>query len=247
MVLLEDSNCHAGAAKLKGKRKPDYPAADNGYIGYLHNSFYSNELGSVLDSRVSRAQHPAQFALEGRGHIVSRGIDDISVQNFQGHVASPSLLFKGKGKGWMQDFREFALRGSMLDMAIGIILGVAFGKIITSFVEDIIMPPIGLIFGHSDGSSLFINLSGERYASLAAAKAAGAATINYGLFLNSVFNFVIVAFGVFLFVRQINRLRHALMPAETVSKECPYCCSVIPTKAVRCGACTSELQVPANH
>jgi large conductance mechanosensitive channel len=131
-------------------------------------------------------------------------------------------------------------------MAIGIILGVAFGKIITSIVEDIIMPPIGLIFGHSDGSTLFINLSGQKYASLAAAKAAGAATINYGLFLNSVFNFVIVAIGVFLFVRQINRLRHALIPAEPVNKECPYCYSVIPMKAVRCGACTSELNAAAS-
>jgi large conductance mechanosensitive channel len=176
---------------------------------------------------------------------MSKGIEDITMQNFQGHLASPALLFKGQGKGWMQDFREFALRGSMLDMAIGIILGVAFGKIITSFVEDIMMPPIGLIFGHSDGSSLFINLSGQKYASLAAAKAAGAATLNYGLFLNSVFNFVIVAFGVFLFVRQINRLRHALITAEPMSKECPYCCSVIPAKAVRCGACTSELQKAA--
>jgi large conductance mechanosensitive channel len=172
-------------------------------------------------------------------------IEEVSLQNFPGHVASPSMLFHGQGKGWMQDFREFALRGSMLDMAIGIILGVAFGKIITSFVEDILMPPIGLIFGHGDGSSLFINLSGQPYTSLAAAKAAGAATINYGLFLNSVFNFAIVAFGVFLFVRQINRLRHALMSSEPATKVCPYCCSVIASKAIRCGACTSNLETTA--
>ena len=174
-------------------------------------------------------------------------IEEVSLQNFPGHVATPSMLFKGAGKGWSQDFREFALRGSMLDMAIGIILGVAFGKIITSFVEDVLMPPLGLLFGHSDGSSLFINLSGQSYPSLAAAKAAGAATINYGLFLNNIFNFVIVAFGVFVFVRQINRLRRALMPAENTSKECPYCYSVIPAKAVRCGACTSQLPQPATH
>ena len=173
---------------------------------------------------------------------MSKGMDQMSFQNFQGHFGSPSMLFRGKGKGWAQDFREFALRGSMLDMAIGIILGVAFGKIITSFVEDIIMPPIGLIFGHSDGSSLFINLSGQSYPSLAAAKAAGAATINYGLFLNNIFNFLIVAFGVFLFVRQINRLRRAMMPEEVTHKECPYCCTVIPAKAVRCGACTANLE-----
>jgi large conductance mechanosensitive channel len=173
---------------------------------------------------------------------MSKGMDQASFQNFQGHFGSPSMLFRGQGKGWAQDFREFALRGSMLDMAIGIILGVAFGKIITSFVEDIIMPPIGLIFGHSDGSSLFINLSGQIYPSLAAAKAAGAATINYGLFLNSIFNFVIVAFGVFLFVRQINKLRRAMLPPEVTHKECPYCCTVIPAKAVRCGACTANLE-----
>lgn len=176
---------------------------------------------------------------------MSKGMEQLSLQNFPGHVASPSMLFRGQGKGWIQDFRDFALRGSMLDMAIGIILGVAFGKIITSFVEDIIMPPIGLIFGHSDGSSLFINLSGQSYPSLAAAKAAGAATINYGLFLNSIFNFMIVAFGVFLFVRQINNLRRAMIPAETAQKECPYCCSVIPAKAVRCAACTASLEKPA--
>lgn len=176
---------------------------------------------------------------------MSKGMEQVSFQNFQGHVASPSMLFHGKGKGWMQDFRDFALRGSMLDMAIGIILGVAFGKIITSFVEDIIMPPIGLLFGHSDGSGLFINLSGQSYPSLAAAKAAGAATINYGLFLNSVFNFLIVAFGVFLFVRQISALRRAMIPAEVTHKECPYCYTVIPAKAVRCGACTSNLEKTA--
>lgn len=173
---------------------------------------------------------------------MSKGMEEVSLQNFQGHVASPSMLFRGQGKGWAQDFREFALRGSMLDMAIGIILGVAFGKIVTSFVEDIIMPPIGLIFGHSDGSSLFVNLSGQSYPSLASAKAAGAATINYGLFLNSIFNFLIVAFGVFLFVRQITKLRRAMLVAEPAHKECPYCCSVIPAKAVRCAACTANLE-----
>jgi hypothetical protein len=104
---------------------------------------------------------------------MSKGIENITLQNFQGHIASPSMLFRGKGKGWRQDFRKFALRGSMLDMAIGIILGVAFGKIIRSFVEDIIMPPIGLIFGHSDGSSLFINLSGQKVRHASCRKSSG--------------------------------------------------------------------------
>jgi large conductance mechanosensitive channel len=143
----------------------------------------------------------------------------------------------------LKEFKEFAMRGSMLDMAVGIILGAAFGKIISSLVKDVLMPPIGLALGGIDFSGLFVNLSDTPYASLAEAQAAGAATINYGLFINSILDFVIVAFVIFLIVRQVNRLKRmqeAPAPAPT-TKECPHCFSVIPIKAVRCGHCTSSL------
>lgn len=144
----------------------------------------------------------------------------------------------------LKEFKEFAMRGNVLDMAIGIIIGAAFGKIVSSFVNDILMPPIGLLLGRVDFSNLFINLSGEPYASLAEAKAAGAATINYGVFLNTVLDFVIVAFAVFLVIRQINRLRRQPEPAPAAptTKECPYCFSVISIRATRCPYCTSEVQ-----
>jgi large conductance mechanosensitive channel len=143
----------------------------------------------------------------------------------------------------LKEFREFALRGNVLDMAIGIIIGAAFGKIITSFVNDILMPPIGLLLGSVDFSNLFVSLSGQPYATLEEAQAAGAATINYGLFINTVLDFVIVAFVVFLFVRQVNRLRREeeAPPAEP-TKECPYCLSAVSLKATRCPNCTSELE-----
>jgi large conductance mechanosensitive channel len=139
----------------------------------------------------------------------------------------------------LKDFKEFVMRGNVVDMAVGIIIGVAFGKIITSLVTDIIMPPIGLVLGHVDFSSLFLNISGTPYATLAQAKAAGAATINYGLFLNTILDFVIVAFVVFLLVRQVNRMRKEPAPS---AKDCPFCLSAIPLMAVRCHHCTSELK-----
>ena len=143
----------------------------------------------------------------------------------------------------LKEFREFALRGNVLDMAIGIIIGAAFGKIITSFVNDILMPPIGLLLGSVDFSNLFINLSGQPYATLVEAQAAGAATINYGLFINTVLDFVIVAFVVFLFVRQVNRMRREEeAPPPEPTKACPYCLSAVPLKATRCPHCTSELE-----
>ncbi|MHB1414563.1 MAG: large conductance mechanosensitive channel protein MscL [Chloroflexota bacterium] len=147
----------------------------------------------------------------------------------------------------LKEFREFALRGSVLDLAIGIIIGAAFGKIVTSFVNDILMPPIGLLLGRVDFANMYINLSGGTYASLAAAKEAGAATINYGLFLNTVIDFVLVAFVVFLLVREINRMRRAQeKPAPApATKECPFCLSAVPVKATRCPHCTSELVVVA--
>ena len=142
----------------------------------------------------------------------------------------------------LKEFKEFAMKGNVLDMAIGIIIGAAFGKIITSLVGDVIMPPIGLILGRVDFSSLFLNLSGTHYDSLAAAKTAGAATINYGLFLNNVVDFLIVAFVIFLVVRQVNRWKKPVPAAAPATKECPYCFSAIPIKATRCPNCTSELR-----
>lgn len=143
----------------------------------------------------------------------------------------------------LKEFKEFALRGNVLDMAVGIIIGAAFGKIVSSLVNDIIMPPIGLLLGNVDFSNLFVNLSGGRYESLAAAQEAGAATINYGVFFNTVIDFVIVAFAVFLLVRQVNRLqrKEEEEPAEPTTKDCPYCLSTVPIKATRCPHCTSEL------
>src|SRR5512140_2949720 len=123
-----------------------------------------------------------------------------------------------------KEFKSFAMRGNVVDMAVGIIIGAAFGKIISSLVSDIVMPPIGLLLGKVDFSNLFINLSGS-HATLAEAKAAGAATINYGLFLNSILDFVIVAFAVFLLVRQVNRLKRQPQPATATTKDCPYCVS----------------------
>jgi len=142
----------------------------------------------------------------------------------------------------LKEFREFALRGSVLDMAIGIIIGAAFGKLVTLFVSEVLMPPVGLIIGKVDFSNLYINLSGREYETLAAAKAAGAATINYGLFLNGVIDFIIVAFVIFLMVRYINRLkRPEPAPPAPETKECRFCLSAVPAKAVRCPNCTSEI------
>jgi len=142
----------------------------------------------------------------------------------------------------LKEFREFAMRGNVVDLAVGIIIGAAFGKIVTSFVSDILMPPLGLLLGQVDFSSIFINLSGTHYDSIAAAKAAGAATLNIGLFINTIIDFVIVAFAVFLLVKQINRLtKKPEAPAAPTTKDCPYCATAIPIAAVRCPHCTSEL------
>jgi large conductance mechanosensitive channel len=143
----------------------------------------------------------------------------------------------------LKEFKEFAMRGNVLDMAIGIVIGAAFGAIVTSFVDDLLMPPIGLLLGGVDFTNLFISLDGQQYASLAAAQEAGAATINYGLFISTVIDFLIIAFAIFLLVRQVNRLRAEPeeAPAEPTSKDCPYCATEIPIQATRCPNCTSEL------
>ncbi len=144
----------------------------------------------------------------------------------------------------LKEFKEFAMRGNVLDMAVGIIIGAAFGGIVTSFVNDILMPPIGLLLGRVDFTNLFITLKGADFATLAQAKAAGATTLNYGVFVNTVINFLIVAFAVFLLIRQVNRLKRAPAPAPTAptTKECPHCFTTIPLKALRCPNCTSELK-----
>ncbi len=143
----------------------------------------------------------------------------------------------------LKEFKEFAMRGNVLDMAVGIIIGAAFGKIVTSFVTDILMPPLGLLIGKTDFSGLFLNLSGKGYATLVEAKAAGAPTLNYGMFLNTVVDFLIVAFAIFLLVKQVNRMTRKPAPAAApTTKDCPYCISAIPIKAVRCPNCTSELR-----
>lgn len=144
-----------------------------------------------------------------------------------------------------KEFKEFVMRGNVLDLAIAVILGGAFGKIVTSFVNDVLMPPIGLLLGKVNFADLFIDLSGGDYASLAAAQEAGAATINYGVFFNTILDFVIVAFVIFVVVRQVNKLKKeepAAPPAAPTTKACPYCFTDIPIKATRCPHCTSELE-----
>ncbi len=141
----------------------------------------------------------------------------------------------------LKEFKEFAMRGNVIDMAVGVVIGAAFGKIIGSLVEDLVMPPIGLALGKVDFSNLFVNLSGKDYPSVAAAKAAGAATLNYGIFFNTILNFVIIAFAVFLVIRSFNKTKQP-EPAAAPTKECPHCLSAIPIKATRCAHCTSELR-----
>ena len=142
----------------------------------------------------------------------------------------------------LKEFRDFAMRSNVVDFAVGIIIGAAFGRIVASLVNDILMPPIGILLGNVDFSNLFYSLSGGQFGSLAAAKAAGAATINYGIFINTVIEFVIVAFAVFLLVRGLNRLARKPKPAAApTTKECPYCASTIALRATRCPHCTSAM------
>jgi large conductance mechanosensitive channel len=141
----------------------------------------------------------------------------------------------------LKEFRDFVVRGNVLDLAVAVIIGGAFGKIVTSFVNDVLMPPIGLLLGGVDFANLFVALDGKSYESLEAAKTAGAATINYGVFLNTIIDFLIVAFIIFLIVKMANRLQKPAPAAEPTTKECPYCYSTIPLKAKRCPNCTSQL------
>ena len=142
----------------------------------------------------------------------------------------------------LKEFREFAMRGNVVDLAVGVMIGAAFGRIVTSFVEDILMPPIGLALVNVDLSNLLINLSGMDYPSVAAATAAGAATLNYGIFLNTVLNFLIIVFAIFILIKQINRWQKPAPAAAPTTRDCPHCLLAVPIKATRCAHCTSELR-----
>jgi large conductance mechanosensitive channel len=142
----------------------------------------------------------------------------------------------------LKEFKEFAMRGNVIDLAVGVILGAAFGKIVSSLVSDIIMPPIGMLLGGIDFTNMFITLSGGTYATLEEAQAAGAVTINYGVFLLALIDFIVVALVLFLLLRPINKLKKPAPVAAPATKECPYCYSNIPLKAVRCPNCTSEIK-----
>lgn len=142
-----------------------------------------------------------------------------------------------------KEFKKFALSGNAIELAIGIIIGASFGRIVTSLVNDILTPPLGLIIGKVDFSNLFFSLDGKAYKSLADAKTAGAATINYGLFLNHFIDFLLVAVALFIIIKQINLLRkkYGETDPDAIKKECPYCLTKVPAKAIKCPACTSEL------
>jgi large conductance mechanosensitive channel len=142
-----------------------------------------------------------------------------------------------------KEFKEFALRGNVLDMAVGIIIGAAFGKIVSSLVNDVIMPPLGLLIGNINFASMFVNLSGKPFESLAQAQQAGAATINYGIFINAIIDFVLVALVLFLLIKQFNRMKKEkpAPAAAPTTKDCPYCFSTIPIKATKCAHCTSQI------
>ena len=140
-----------------------------------------------------------------------------------------------------KDFKEFIMRGNVIDLAVAVIIGAAFGAIVTSLVNDIIMPLIGQALGEVNFTNFFISLNGVKYATLADAKTAGAATVNYGVFINTIINFLIIAFVIFIVIRQINRMKKAPAPAEPTTKDCPYCHTQIPIPATRCPNCTSEL------
>jgi len=142
-----------------------------------------------------------------------------------------------------KEFKAFVMRGNVMDMAVGIIIGVAFGKVVTSLVNDIIMPPVGKLLGDVDFSNFFITLAGQHYATLADARKAGAVTIAYGSFLNTIIEFLIVAFAVFVLIKWVNRLmpKQALAPAPPATRDCSYCKMSIPVAATRCPHCTSQL------
>jgi len=143
--------------------------------------------------------------------------------------------------GMMQEFKEFAVKGNVVDLAVGVIIGGAFGKIVTSFVSDIVMPPLGMVMGKVNFTDQFINLSNTPYNSLKAARDAGAPVISYGVFINTMIDFIIIAFVIFLVIKQINRIKKEPAPVPPNTKECPHCLSAVPVKATKCAFCTSSL------
>ena len=142
----------------------------------------------------------------------------------------------------IKEFKEFILRGNVLDLAVAVIIGGAFGKIVTSFVNDIIMPPIGLLLGQMDFAKLFIDLSGKGFTTLAAAQEAGAPTINYGIFISAIIDFVIISLVIFLVLKAVSKMKKPVQATAPTTKACPYCCTDIPIPATRCPHCTSELK-----
>jgi large conductance mechanosensitive channel len=144
--------------------------------------------------------------------------------------------------GMMQEFKEFAVKGNVIDLAVAVVIGGAFGKIVTSFVSDIVMPPLGMVMGKVNFTDLFINLSDTPYDSLKAAKDAGAPVISYGVFINTMIDFIIIAFVIFLVIKQINRMKKEPAPTPPNTKDCPHCLSAIPMNATKCGFCTSDLK-----
>jgi len=147
----------------------------------------------------------------------------------------------------LQEFKKFLMRGNVVDLAVGLVIGAAFTAIVNSFVNDLLMPPIGRLLGRASFTDLFVSLDGRSYPSLAAAKAAAAPTLNYGVFLTTILNFVIIGFAVFLVVRAVNRLSapRVATPTAPTTRDCPYCATAIPIKAVRCPHCTSEVRAGA--
>src|ERR1035437_9794006 len=143
----------------------------------------------------------------------------------------------------LKEFKDFVARGNVIDLAVAVVIGAAFGAIVASFVKDIVMPPIGLALGHVDSSNLFVSLNGQSFASLAEAQKSGAPTLNYGLFINTILNFIIIAFAVFLVIRQVNKVR----PKEPTTKNCPFCTSAISIEATRCPHCTSQLEAASGQ
>ena len=141
----------------------------------------------------------------------------------------------------LNEFKAFIMRGNVVDLAVGIVIGAAFTTVVNSFVNDLLMPPIGLVLGRVDFANLFVSLSGQHFPSVAAAKAAGAPTLNYGMFINNIINFLIVGFVVFLLVKQVNRMQGPPPPPPATTKPCPQCAMDIPRAARRCPHCTSEL------
>jgi large conductance mechanosensitive channel len=146
----------------------------------------------------------------------------------------------------LKEFKEFAMKGNVIDMAVGIIIGAAFGAIIKSLVDDVLMPPIGLLLGNVDFSNLFLIIKEGKvagpYSSLAAAKASGAVSVNIGIFINTIISFLIVAFSVFLVIKNVNRMKKEPPPPDPATKDCPFCFTAIPVKATRCPNCTTELK-----